>query len=74
MNELQMKSLGSAALALVIRNSTASPLHHALRADIARELGLSFQEAMDVINHLQMSGAVTIGQTINDYWIKPTTI
>ena len=72
MNELKMKSLGSAALALVIRISDASPLHHALRADIARELGLNFQEAMNVLNHLQMSGAVTIGQTLNDYWVKPT--
>lgn len=70
MTDLQIKVISPKALAKVVELSSASPLGHALRSEVARELGLSFDNALEIIRYLHGKGYVKIGETINDYWVK----
>jgi len=71
MDELKLKTLGSTVLSATVRLSKASPLGHALRADIARAVDLDFYDTLQVLCYLSDRGDIVLGQTINDYWARP---
>ena len=70
MNDLQLKVAGTKALQVIQQISAASPLGHATRAQVAKALSMSWIDTLDVLKYLRDNGNVTIGQTINDYWVK----
>ena len=71
MYELKLKSMSATVLSAVVNLSKASPLGHALRADIARAVDLDFYDTLQVLNYLSDRGDIILGQTINDYWAGP---
>jgi hypothetical protein len=71
MDALQLNINCAAALNIITRGSTSSPLGHVLRRDIAAELGMSFQDALAVLDELRKRGDIVTGETLNDFWAKP---
>lgn len=70
MDDLKLKTLASRALKEVSARCKASPTGIALRADIARALGLSFQDALRILEYLRNRGDIALGDTINDTYAR----